>query len=96
MANRDEWANRVRQWRASGLTAGEFATREGINANTLKWWSSRLRGAGEAKFIDVTALVTPPQVPALEVVVRGSVSLRVQPGFDAALLRAVVSALESR
>lgn len=93
------WQHRVRRWRASGLTAAAFAAREGLNAGTLRWWSSQLGREVEApSFVDVTALVVPhsPPTESLEVVIRDAVSVRVKPGFDAALLRAVVAALETR
>ena len=35
------WRETTRRWRHSGLTADEFAGAEGINAKTLRWWSSR-------------------------------------------------------
>lgn len=37
-ASRDEWAKRVERWKDSGLTAEQFASEIGINANTLKFW----------------------------------------------------------
>jgi len=47
---REIWRERVRQWKASGLTAREFAARHGFEASTLHYWSWRLgtkkRGAG--------------------------------------------------
>jgi transposase len=97
MATRIEWASRVRRWRRSGLTAREFAEREGYNARTLSWWASALRDetSGPAKFIDVTAAVA-SALPPLDFVVRETVVIRVRPGFDAALLRDVVAALEAR
>jgi hypothetical protein len=45
---RAQWAEQVRQWRQSGLTAREFAKRVGINAGTLSHWAWRLGRAGEA------------------------------------------------
>jgi len=36
------WAEQVRQWRQSGLTAREFAQRVGVNAGTLQHWAWRL------------------------------------------------------
>lgn len=99
MATRGEWADRVRRWRASGLTARQFCRREGLNPRTLSWWASTLRDEAptEATFVDVTALVAaPPRTASLEVVVRDGVTVRVVPGFDAALLREVVAALEAR
>lgn len=37
------WQGRVASWRASGLTADEFAARHGVAAGTLRWWASRLK-----------------------------------------------------
>lgn len=41
-SRRDEWAERVRQWRRSGLTAGEFAGSIGMKPSTLRYWAWRL------------------------------------------------------
>jgi transposase len=99
-ATRAEWAARVRRWQSSGLTANEFGRREGLNATTLRWWSSALHRNSRlgSRFVDVTTVLAPASTAAgvLEVVVRESVRVRVTAGFDAELLRAVVSALESR
>ena len=97
MATRHEWAQRVRRWRASGLTARAFAAREGCNAGTLSWWASALRADSPIppRFIDVTDQLAAPS-PALDLVVRDGVVIRIRQGFDAALLREVNSALESR
>ena len=40
---RDEWRKRVRRWKASGLSAEEFAADVGINAGTLQVWRSKLK-----------------------------------------------------
>lgn len=39
---REAWAKRVERWKASGLTAVEFAARHGLAATSLKWWKWRL------------------------------------------------------
>jgi hypothetical protein len=46
-STRGEWLRRVRRWKASGLTAGAFAAREGIAPATLSWWRWRLAREGE-------------------------------------------------
>jgi hypothetical protein len=94
-ATRNEWMERVRHWRASGLTAGAFAAREGLSASTLLWWSSKLKrdGRGTATFIEVVP--TPTEPGYIEVVVREQVRIRVSGAFDAAVLRRVVAVLES-
>ena len=50
---RTEWAERVGQWRRSGLTAKEFAHSVGVNVGTLTYWAWRLgrerRVAGQVR-----------------------------------------------
>ena len=41
-SKRDGWAEQIRLWKASGLTANEFSAKTGINAHTLKNWQWRL------------------------------------------------------
>jgi hypothetical protein len=41
-ATRDEWQRRVARWRDSGLTAKEFAAREGLKTATLSFWRWKL------------------------------------------------------
>jgi hypothetical protein len=40
---RSWWTTTVARWRKSGLTAAEFASREGLSVWSLRWWSSELR-----------------------------------------------------
>lgn len=44
---RDKWAARIREWRASGQTAREFAEGKGYTGAALRWADSKL-GRGEA------------------------------------------------
>lgn len=37
------------RWKKSGLTAREFAAREGVSERTLLWWSSTLRRGTRAE-----------------------------------------------
>jgi transposase len=55
----------------------------------------RATAASTALFVPVTISPAPVQATILEVVVRAGRTIRVMPGFDAALLRAVVAALEA-
>ena len=40
-----KWVERVQEWRASGLSAEEFAKSKAYKASTLSWAASLLRGA---------------------------------------------------
>jgi hypothetical protein len=46
-----EWSQIVKRWRASGLSAREYAERDGLVASTLSWWGTRVggRSAGRDK-----------------------------------------------
>jgi transposase len=41
---REKWAERVREWRASGLTAEAFAEGKDYEASSLRWADSQLKG----------------------------------------------------
>ena len=92
---RTEWAKQVKAWRTSGLTAKAYAQREGLNAGTLRWWSSRLRDESSSPAFIEVALPEPVAPASIEVLV-GQATLRVQRGFDPDLLRELVSALGAR
>lgn len=105
-ATRKTWAERVRQWRRSGLPAREFAERRGLNTKTLWWWAWRLAREQKAKqpspaFVEVVAHAEPVApaassvARALEVVVAGA-RVVVPVGFDEETLRRLVRVLEGR
>ena len=103
-----KWSERVREWRASGKTAEEYAAAFEYEASTLRYWSSRLK-TGAEKAAPVIAQVVrkrtrslSPQAeaatssPAHEVeVVIGVARIVVRRGFDVELLREVAAALGS-
>jgi hypothetical protein len=94
--SRTQWAARVARWRASGLRAADFAAREGVKANTLRWWASACNrlACRRPAFIEVSV-----PVPALggrvEVVLPDGMMIRLSGEFDAAVLRRAVAALRS-
>lgn len=97
------WAARVSAWRASGESAPDYAARIGFAAATLRWWASELRRRG------IVVPEARPQVTLARVEVKASQSRRsgssgvrlsvgalrvdVDRDFDAATLRAVLSAI---
>jgi hypothetical protein len=98
---RATWAKRVERWRASGLSAAEFAAEIGVNARTLtysKWKLGRAEphaeSSGRAEFVEVVAPARGAAVcEQLEVVLESGVVVRVPARFDADALRRVVVAL---
>lgn len=103
-ASRDEWAKRVERWRDSGLTAEQFASEIGINANTLKFWSYKVSKAVAAaptrarkapapsSLVEVTSAVTAESRFELELA--GGRRVSIPPGFDPSALERLLAVLE--
>jgi transposase len=97
----ETWTKRVDRWRASGLTAKEFAAETGLNAGTLTYWKWRLGRAAsggtrkKAEFVEVVPPASPAPTPhdAFEVVLGNGMEVRVPVRFDADALRRLVAAL---
>jgi hypothetical protein len=96
-----KWSERVREWKASGRSAKEYAEGREFKASTLVYWASCLRTGGGAP----RARKREPHVRMVRVVPRavrvndtiviaiGAARVAVRAGFDPALLRQVVRAL---
>lgn len=104
-----EWTARLAAWAASGLTAEEFAAKNGLTSQALKWWrwhlgaeAARAKSAPAAKamtttaFAEVVVAASPPTPPsgAFEVLLRSGQVVRVPAVFDAVALRRLIDALE--
>jgi transposase len=107
MATREDWAERVRRWKKSGLTAAEFGEREGIQGKQLHWWKWHLgkkavSSASESPLRLLPVSVVPSRdqqvsrEAPLEIVLQSGHTLRVGHGFDPATLRTVLSVLEEK
>lgn len=83
------WQRTVSRWKSSGLTAREFAAREGLSAGTLLWWSSRLRRGTRAERGSVTSGAIAPIEIALA---RGARTSHVEVAIEGAVLRVEVGA----
>jgi transposase len=103
-----KWAERVRQWRASGKTADQFATGQEFRSSTLRYWASELNRRtgrlakpkaavdnGTAARMQVVRVKPVARREAAEaiVVTIGGARVEVRAGFDRALLRELVDAL---
>lgn len=90
--SKDERAQIVREWRASGVSAYQFAKSKGIVLNSLKRWASLEAERPAFVRLEVAPSSTPSMTAQLAIEVRGA-RVVVEKGFDAGLLRAVVEAL---
>jgi len=103
-----EWAALVEEWQSRGVSAGVIARERGVREGTLRYWKAELqrRRPAESPPIAIAKVVREGTRPRTiresaqsggEVaVVIGDARVVVRPGFDAALLREVVSALAVR
>jgi hypothetical protein len=101
-ATETKWSERVREWKASGRTARQFAEGRDFKASTLAYWASCLRrsrvGAGASPKrqppVRMARVVRNPTRDDDSIVVAvGAARVAVRAGFDEALLRRVVKTL---
>jgi hypothetical protein len=99
---RDErfWKERVQQWTASGMTAREFASREGLRKERLFFWKRKLRESSAIAVAGVSFAKVEIQSPrpktaseGLEVVTRSGHTVRVGADFDEGALRRLLTVL---
>ncbi len=99
---RQEWATRLADYRASGLTMVAWCNSNGRSMDQLKYWLRKLKNnpvtEGASTPIRWTSLSTDDassnlSSPSLIVHV-GPSRIELQSGFDPALLRSVVQALQ--
>lgn len=97
-----KWSERVREWKASGKPAKEYAEGREFKASTLVYWASCLRrGTGAASrpkkrepHVRMVRVVPGSARPDETIVVAvGAARVAVRAGFDHALLRQVIRAL---
>ena len=87
----------VEGWRASGLSAAQYAARRGYSTESLRRWTRKAASSKEEaapQFVRLEIAAT-PRSRALVVEV-GAARIVVEPEFDAEHLRAVVAALGER
>lgn len=104
------WAERIADWKASGLTSVAYCEGKPFTAGGLRHWAYLLRQVTPRKPVALAevriAKVVPRTAPAGEampsrshealVVEVGGARIAVRPGFDRATLAAVVEVLSSR
>ena len=108
MRNREDqsglWAERIKSWKASGLTQLAFCQREGIGYDNFKRWRYRIdgdavqrRGRG-ATLVPLEVVATSAKQPvecrSMEVRLNGDRRIVVGADFDEAALHRLIGALE--
>lgn len=109
-ASQAQWRERVREWRASGQSAREFADRLGVSPSTLTYWGWRFRkvappsrtkrrggrssGSTDVRFVELAGVATQEQRFELEL--GNGRSLRIPASFDSNALERLLQVLEDR
>lgn len=95
--SRDAWRQIVAACLASGQSTADFAQQHHLNANTLSWWRSRLKGEEPAPLSLVTvSLPSWRAVEPVEVVLPSGLVLRAPESVSAQRVADLVSALGAR
>jgi len=97
---RRKWQRLLSEQKRSGERVAAFCRERQLCASHFYWWKKRLGANGAVKFLEVKLAAAAPALGAgqdrrVEVVLRNGRSLRVGPGFDPELVRALAAVLES-
>ena len=97
---RRKWQGLLSEQGRSGESVAAFCRERRLCASHFYWWKKRLGASGAEKFVEVKLAAAPSTLGAgedrrVEVVLRNGRSLRVGPGFDPELVRALAVVLES-
>jgi hypothetical protein len=88
----EEWRGIIEQWQKSGLSAAAFARAHGLRTATFDRWRAAIAKAPVPPDVSFVRLEVARPVAPL-VVELGGARIRLERGFDAALLREVLAAL---
>lgn len=93
--SRSEWSALVRDWRASGQTASEFARRRRLNARSLSWWRWKLGAEVEhVDFVELELAGETPSAHRIEIALGNGRTVRVPDEFDTVALARVLDVAE--
>ena len=98
------WSALIQEHRSSGETVAAFCARHGVSTPTFYQWRHRLAEGAQpeplAPFLPVCVTRAPERAATVadragvEIVLRGGRRLRLERGFDPAVLTAAIAALE--
>ena len=97
---RQRWQGLLAEQGRSGHSVAAFCRKRKLCASHFFWWKKRLGASAATKLLEVKLAAAPPIPqfvgdPWVEVVLKNGRSLRVWPGFDRELVRALAAVLES-
>ena len=97
---RRKWQGLLSEQGRSGESVAAFCRERQLYPLHFYWWKKRVGASGAERFVEVKLATAAPTRGAgedrrVEVVLRNGRSLRVGPGFDPALVRALAAVVES-
>ena len=88
------WSERIAAFEESGLSRGAWCRDQGLNANTLDYWRSRLRTSARSAALPIVVKDgSAANGPDIEVRLPSGVAVRARSGTDAQWLASVLRAL---
>ena len=104
---RDEWADLVAKFGASGERTAAFCAKHGVAPKTFSWWRWRLRSEGMQSAlpargsmrlvaVDVKPSPVTPRGPGAVRIALADFDVQVEVGTDVAYVAALVDALRER
>lgn len=102
-----QWAEQVERWQRSGVSAREFARKEGVNPKTLGYWRWRLEqesqetesnGAADGRAVQFVELGTSgdDKRSVFEFELRGGLRVRIPFDFEREALIRLLDVVEGR
>ena len=100
-----KWSRLVAEWKRSGLTARQFASKRRLAASTLSWWAWRLRSQGAlpgeqagsgVELVSVEVDESQTDGGGWELSLPGGAVLRVEGPLEPASLREILSTVTRR
>lgn len=96
-----KWHGLIAEQSGSGQSVADFCRDRGLTTGQFFAWKKRLRQTAAEEFVEVQVPRMPAQSSkansgAIEIHVADGLRIRVEPGFDADHLRAIIAALETR
>lgn len=90
-----KWRKLVAEQKRSGESVAAFCRKRGLCAPQFFAWKKRLSQTQPEPFVAVRVIEPAAAGRAIEIRIEGGRRVLVEPGFDAAHLRAVLAALET-
>lgn len=98
-----EWAERIADYKASGLTMAAWCVANHVTLEQLKYWTRKLKKISSIneipstnRFVPLTVTELSSSIATSSLVVRvGPASIELQKGFDPQLLREAIEALSA-